>query len=153
MGKLAHGIAVVVGFILYMATKNILIAAVIAVVLEGIVLALMDALPQLKSNKEQFAAWQAGTAEAPPLRKLWWRIALIVVFVILIASGYILAPEAPSNSDVPQGSSGTLFLTLVLCIPIVLSALSLRKAQKWNETIRQAQSSGHKEQTQESIKQ
>ena len=143
MEKLVHIIAVVIGFILYMATKNIIISAVIAVAVEGMILAIIIVLSKVKSSNKQFAAWQAGIAKTPPLKKLWWRIAMIVVFGIIILVGFIPVIIIPNNTERPQDFGiWNLFLIIILCIPIVLSALSLKKAKKWNEAIQQAQSSG-----------
>lgn len=147
MKNLAHVIAVVVGFILYMATKNILLAAVIAVAVEGVVFAIIILLSHItssvKNSEEQFAAWQAGTAKAPPLKKLWWRIALIVLFGIIVIIGFIPLIQGPNSIEGPSNSfSGSEWILLIIiCTPVVLSAMSLKKAIKWNETVKQPQSS------------
>jgi len=104
---------------------------------EGVVLTILAVLPKIKSNQDRFDAWQAGMADAPPPKKLWWRIALIVTFGIILLVGFISAIESTPNPEIPQGSTGTLLGIIILCIPIVLSALSLKKAKKWNKAIQQ----------------
>jgi ABC-type Fe3+ transport system permease subunit len=143
MANFVHGIAIVVGFALYIATKNIIAAAVVAVTLEAVILAVLKAGSRIKSSKEQFAKWQAGTAEAPPLKKLWWRIAIIVVFglqVLFIFSLPVIALINTGKIGFTGGSEAVysiILLILILCIPIVLAALSIKKAKEWNQTIQQ----------------
>jgi energy-converting hydrogenase Eha subunit A len=154
MEQLLHGIAIVLGFIIYMATKNIVIAAVVAVILEGIILAVMAALPRIRSGKEQFAAWQAGTAAAPPLKKLGWRVVLLVVFglwaVMIIIPCSITIIDVINSSNF-QGSKTLPVLALtgmilvMGCLPLILIIINFIKAKKWNKTIQQAQSSGQSE--------
>ncbi|MDR3315395.1 MAG: hypothetical protein LBS98_02775 [Coriobacteriales bacterium] len=51
MEKLAHGIAVVVGFLVWQLSKNIIVAAVIALIVEGILIALFK---KTSAPKERF---------------------------------------------------------------------------------------------------
>jgi hypothetical protein len=131
MGKLVHGIAVVAGFLIYMATKNIIIAAVVAVVLEGIILAILAAVEQHKN------AAAAAAAEGRILpKRLWWRITLLVIFAILPVFWLLVLVLGTINEGFQvSGTLKILQMIIIFGIPVVFMFLNIKKTKKWNTEI------------------
>jgi hypothetical protein len=145
MEKLAHGIAVLIGFAIWMLSENIIVAVIVALVAEGIVVVLLTVAKQAKEKSEaQLAAWQAGEAGPPSARKLWWRIVILVVvglptvlWTVAIIIILIMAALDNFKGTEPALLIAIPLITVALCILTIVIANSLIKAIKWNKPLKQ----------------
>jgi len=144
MEKISYLIAVAVGALLWNITQNFIIAVVVALLVEGLTVFLMVvATNKRKQADEQLATWQAGASPIPPLRKVWWRILLLVVVglpTVILTIGWtigIVSTTLGGNLE-KYGSDFIIPGLAAICLLIVfLVALSsMLKALKWNKSLR-----------------
>jgi hypothetical protein len=139
MNNLVHGIAVVIGFILWQVTGNIIIAAISAVIAESIILVISIGVAKHK------AALAAAIAEGRiPPKRLWWRIAIIAMcgaslVVGLIPVIFIAQPEPAHGLERPSGYTsgytGELLIILPLLALLMFGIVSLVKAIRYNKLL------------------
>jgi hypothetical protein len=143
MEKLAHGIAVAIGLAIWMLSQNIIIAVIVALVVEGIVVVLLTAAKQANDKtRAQLAAWQAGEGSQPPARKLWWRILILVVIGLptvywIAATIFVLIMAMMGRGPEPILAVGIILIAIVLCSITSVVAVNLKKTVKWNKALKQ----------------
>ena len=138
MEKLAHGIAVAIGFAVWTLSQNSIIAVIVALVAEGIIAVLLTTSKQANDKtKAQLAAWQTGEGSPPSARKLWWRIVILVVLAWQAVGMLIAVIMSTAAGDF----EGEFFIVVVsaaiaLTITELVVISSLSKALKWNKRLK-----------------
>lgn len=134
MEKLVHGIAVVIGFILWQLTENIIVAAILAVVAEGIILTITVAVAQHKND----VAAAVAEGRTPP-KRLWWRILLVVVLgfwaIYMLAFLFYIIEIAQKDYNLATHDFVILAMIFVSIIIFVLCVVSLVKAIRYNKRL------------------
>ncbi|HCC35346.1 MAG TPA: hypothetical protein DEQ02_06805 [Ruminococcaceae bacterium] len=143
MENVVHLVAVAIGWLIWTLTGNIILAALLALLAEGIIITLLVVVGgKRKQAKEQLAAWQAGTGPMPPQRKLGWRIALTAVVGLsaaIMTIGWIVWSVLSLGAIAEYENWGYYFAVTLIVISVVLIFLvvlfNLRKALKWNKNL------------------
>jgi hypothetical protein len=134
MSKLVHVIAVVIGYVLWRVTGNIIIAAVVAVIIEGIILAILVSVAKHK-NAVAAAIPDGRTLQ----KKLWWRIMLLVVCSVALIQRFIHMilddPYPAPEIELPSGNNGGLGVVIFFLVLLVFSIVSLVKAIQHNKRL------------------